>query len=93
MLRQHDVYLTASEDDPCSNALVEALSCGLPAVYRRSGGHPELVKDGGVAFDRTEDIPTCLDALSSDYAAIRARVAAPAMSEVAAAYLSVMGIA
>ena len=43
ILRAHDVYLAPSRDDPCSNALLEALACGLPAAYLRSGGHPELV--------------------------------------------------
>ena len=33
LLREHDAYLAASRDDPCSNALLEALACGLPAVY------------------------------------------------------------
>ena len=47
----------ASIDDPCSNALLEALACGLPALFRRSGGHPELVGDGGVGFDGPEDAP------------------------------------
>src|SRR6185436_10623451 len=37
-LRQHDIFLTASLHEACSNALIEALACGLPAVYARSGG-------------------------------------------------------
>src|SRR3989344_2779611 len=31
VLKRHDIYLADSENDPCSNALIEALSCGLPA--------------------------------------------------------------
>ncbi len=34
LLRTQDVYLAPSRDDPCSNALLEALACGLPAAYR-----------------------------------------------------------
>ena len=45
-------YLAPSCDDPCSNALLEALACGLPAAYRDSGGHPELVGEGGLPFRR-----------------------------------------
>src|SRR6266480_7944162 len=51
LLRAHDVFLAPSRDDPCSNALLEALACGLPAAFRRSGGHPELVGDAGIGFD------------------------------------------
>ena len=28
ILKEHDIYITASQNDPCSNALIEALSCG-----------------------------------------------------------------
>ena len=57
LLREHDVYLAASRDDPCSNALLEALACGLPAAYLDSGGHPELVGGGGLPFDSAEEVP------------------------------------
>lgn len=93
LLRQQDVYLTASEDDPCSNALIEALTCGLPAVYRRSGGHPELVREGGYGFDAPEEIPERLDRVSRRYRDVQSRVDPPRMAAVADAYLRVMGLA
>ena len=34
LMRTQDAYLAPSYDDPCSNALLEALACGLPAAYR-----------------------------------------------------------
>jgi glycosyltransferase involved in cell wall biosynthesis len=43
LLRRHDVFVTATENDAYSNALVEALSCGLPAIYLDSGGSSEAV--------------------------------------------------
>ena len=33
------IYVAASVNEPCSNALLEALGCGLPALYRRSSSH------------------------------------------------------
>ena len=56
ILRQHDIYVTASINDPCSNALIEALQCGLPSVVRNSGGHSELIKNGGVVFNGQDDV-------------------------------------
>ena len=53
-------------DDPCSNALLEALACGLPAAYRDSGGHPELVGEGGLPFARGGSSATCSNASSPD---------------------------
>ena len=50
ILKQHDIFLTASDNDPCSNSVVEALSCGLPVIYYNRGGHSELVGLGGLNF-------------------------------------------
>jgi len=56
VLKEHDIFLTASQRDPCSNALIEALSCGLPAVALDSGGHPELVGESGELFSNKTEL-------------------------------------
>jgi glycosyltransferase involved in cell wall biosynthesis len=56
ILKQHDIFITASQNDPCSNSLIEALSCGLPVVVLNDGGHPELVKEGGELFNGRKDV-------------------------------------
>jgi glycosyltransferase involved in cell wall biosynthesis len=90
VLRSHDVFLTGSLDDPCSNALLEALACGLPAAYRRSGGHPELVGDGGIGFDEPEELPGVLGRLREELEERRAAIRVPALGEVAERYLEVL---
>ena len=92
LLRAHDVFVTASLHDPCSNALVEALSCGLPTLYVQSGGHAELVGAGGLGFSGAEDVPALLDRLVADYDAFQARIEAPRLDAVADAYLDAMGL-
>ena len=92
LLREHDVYLAASRDDPCSNALLEALACGLPAVYLASGGHPELVGEAGVPFAAPEDIPDALVSIASDLDGYRSRIVVPSLADVADAYLGVLGL-
>jgi glycosyltransferase involved in cell wall biosynthesis len=91
LLRGMDCYVASSIDDPCSNALVEALSCGLPALFRRSGGHPELVGDGGVGFDGPDDAPSALDHLVAELDVRRAAIAVPSLTDVADRYLEVLG--
>ncbi len=91
-LRQHDIYITASQDDPCSNSLIEALTCGLPAIYLRSGGHPEIVKNAGFGFTDKEEIPQLLDQLVKEYEQRQAQIALPSLSEVAGRYLEIMRI-
>ena len=90
LLRSHDIFLTASLHDPCSNALVEALSCGLPALHAASGGHPELVGDAGFAFSDREEILPLLDQLIEEYPERQGRIGAPRLVEVVDAYLEAM---
>jgi glycosyltransferase involved in cell wall biosynthesis len=91
-LREHDVYLAPSRDDPCSNALLEALACGLPAAYRESGGHPELVGQGGLPFTEPEELPSVLERLAADLGSFRSRIRIPSLASVADRYLEVLGL-
>ena len=38
-------YIMLKYKDPCPNTVIEALSCGLPVLYSKSGGLPELVNN------------------------------------------------
>lgn len=66
-LRRHDIFITASLNDPCSNSLVEALHCGLPAVVRNSGGHPEIVGEAGVVFNGEHDVCEAIEKVTNNY--------------------------
>jgi glycosyltransferase involved in cell wall biosynthesis len=92
LLRAHDVYLAPSRDDPCSNALLEALACGLPAVFRESGGHPELVGDAGVGFMVDDELPEALDRLVGEIKRRRAAISVPSISDVADRYLETLEV-
>jgi glycosyltransferase involved in cell wall biosynthesis len=90
LLRAQDVYVATSRDDPCSNALLEALACGLPAAFLRSGGHPELVGDGGLPFDDAEELPAVLARLQEELEERRAAIHVPPLADVADRYLEVL---
>ena len=90
LMRTQDVYLAPSQDDPCSNALLEALACGLQAAFRRSGGHPELVGDAGIGFDDAEELPAVFARLAAELDARRAAIRVPALADVADHYLDVL---
>ena len=90
LLRSQDIYLAASLDDPCSNALLEALACGLPAVFAASGGHPELVGEAGLSFSSPEELTAVLARLADELDARRAAIRVPALGEVADRYLEVL---
>ena len=92
LLRTQDVYLAASQDDPCSNALLEALACGLPAAFLRSGGHPELVGEGGLGFDAPEELPGVFARLATELGERRAAIRVPSLAEIADRYLAVLAV-
>jgi glycosyltransferase involved in cell wall biosynthesis len=90
ILRDHDIYITASRNDPCSNALIEAMACGLPALYLNDGGHPELVGSGGLAFHDEEEILPQLERLVEHYESFQRLIVVPRMVDVAEKYLSLV---
>jgi glycosyltransferase involved in cell wall biosynthesis len=93
LLRSHHVYVAASESDPSSNALLEALACGLPAAFLASGGHPELVGEGGLPFEAADELPDVLDRLVAELDERRAAISVPRLVDVAGRYAEVLGLA
>lgn len=47
--------------------MIEALSCGLPAVALNDGGHPELVQKAGELFSGKEDVIEKIEKVAQDY--------------------------
>ena len=92
LLRTQDVYVAPSHDDPCSNALLEALACGLPALFRSSGGHPELVGEGGLPFREDGEAGDVLERLVGELDERRVSIAVPSIASVADRYLEVLGL-
>ncbi|MCH2368038.1 MAG: N-acetyl-alpha-D-glucosaminyl L-malate synthase BshA, partial [Planctomycetes bacterium] len=50
MLSQLDLFLLPSEYESFGLAALEAMSCGVPVVASRTGGLPEVVKDGSCGY-------------------------------------------
>ena len=90
-LRGSDIFVLASLNEPCSNALLEALACGLPALYSASGGNSELARDGGLPFATEDEALAQLDRLVATYDERRVAIAVPTLAEIADRYLEVLG--
>ena len=63
-LRSSDIYVTASKNDPCSNSLIEAISCGLICYALESGGHPEILNNNDFLFKDDDSILEILNKIS-----------------------------
>ncbi len=90
LLREYDIYLTASRNDPCSNSLIEALVCGLPSIYLQSGGHPEIVNQAGAGFESAEQIPELLNRVVEGYELFQSRISLPSIEDVSEQYLKTL---
>jgi glycosyltransferase involved in cell wall biosynthesis len=86
ILREHDIFITASTIDSCPNSLIEAMHCGLPAVARDKGGHPEIVGKSGVVFKGDKDVLAAIDTVARNILGYKEAINLPNMSETAAAY-------
>lgn len=63
-LSASDLFCLATRAEGCSNAIVEALACGLPVVTTQVGGNSELVRHGEDGFIVPYgDVPMFQDAL------------------------------
>lgn len=77
-LRSSDLYLSTSEGEGMSNALLEATAAGLPVVTTRSGSHDvvEQAGNGLVVASTPVAVAAALGALARDAEARRSRAEA-----------------
>ncbi len=87
LLRAHNVFLFASRLETCSNALIEAMHCGLPALALNDGGNPEIVGQGGELFVSREEIPQLLEKIKAGYEGYKTGISLPSLDEVGNHYL------
>lgn len=56
-MRSSHIYISFSFRDNCPNAVIEAMSYGLPVIATNSGGIPEIIKDAGEIVSLKKDPP------------------------------------
>jgi len=68
ILREQDIYLTASQNEPCGMHQLEGLSCGMPILYREgSGGIKETCVNAGLEFSNFDDFLEKLQQIKKEY--------------------------
>lgn len=87
-LKSHDIFITASQSDPCSNSLIEAMHCGLPALGLDDGGHTEIIAHGGEVFKAHNEIPQKLNLIVNNYEEYQKNINLPTIDEVGELYFN-----
>lgn len=77
----------ASEHEACSNALLEALSCGLPVLYLDDGANGELTRLGGLPFKQKEEALSQLDRIANNVDMFRRCIHVQSIEEIAGKYI------
>ncbi len=88
-LRKHHIYFAGRRKDPCCNALIEALHCGLPGLVLNDGGHPYILEEtggSGLTFEGKEDVLERLDEIADNLEMFRQRIDPPRIDEIAERY-------
>jgi L-malate glycosyltransferase len=77
-LKSIDIFVLPSISEALSNSLMEAMACGCACIASRTGGNPELIRDGetGLLFEpgNSQDLAKKLDSLMND-PGLRSRLA------------------
>jgi glycosyltransferase involved in cell wall biosynthesis len=87
-LRKHDIFISASHLEACSNAIGEALNCGLIALVRDNSSQPELVVDGRFVFTGTEDVISAVERVSVNLNILRDLRKVETMRDIGDSYLA-----
>ena len=66
-IRKNDLYITASINEPSGNHHIEAAQCGLPILFRNSGGIPEYCEGFGESFNNIEEFEKKLVKILDNY--------------------------
>ncbi|MDO8524133.1 MAG: glycosyltransferase [bacterium] len=67
ILKKNDIFISGSKIESCSNALIEALNCGLPCLAFNSSSNPEIVGRGGELFSSEKDLLFKIDKIANNY--------------------------
>jgi hypothetical protein len=65
-LKKHDIYITASENEPSGNHHMEGALCGLPILYKDSGSTSEYCNNFGVSY-KIDSFLKSLDSIKKEY--------------------------
>lgn len=92
-LKQHDIFIFASENDTCSLSLLEPLFCGLPVIALDSGGNGQILQKGGELYNERGEIPHLLEAIVSNYDMYKNNISYTKINQIGKEYIQFLNLA
>jgi glycosyltransferase involved in cell wall biosynthesis/SAM-dependent methyltransferase len=86
ILKEHDIYITASRYEACPNTLIEALHCGLPAVSRNRGVDPEILSEAVELFEDERNVINAIEKVAKNYNYNQQQINMPTFDEIGERY-------
>ena len=88
IIKEHDIFISGSKIECCSNSVLEALHCGLPVVVPNSSSHPSIINEAGKCFEQCSEIPKLLEQIVVNYNKIQGSISLPSLDAVGKEYLA-----
>jgi len=86
-LKESHIFITASRYEACSNALLEALHCGKPAIAYSGSSNAEIIGNAGLVYSSVDEIPMLLELLIEKYSFYKNNIKVPSINEIGDDYL------
>lgn len=86
-LKKADIFIAPYRYEAASNAILEALACGLPVVALASGSNHEVIKKGGELFQNQEELLAKIDLVTQNYHTYQSRIKVTGIEAIAQQYL------
>jgi glycosyltransferase involved in cell wall biosynthesis len=71
-IKKHHFYLTSSINEPSGNHHIEAAQCGLPIIYKSSGGIPEYCQGFGIEY--LDDVEEAVQKAIKNYKSYKSQI-------------------
>ena len=75
ILQEQDIYITATQNEPCGMHHIEGMSSGLPIIYRKNGGAiKEACNKCGIEFTEIDDMLEAIQKIKKNYETYKSNI-------------------
>ncbi len=87
ILNSGDLYLSPVKNEACSNAILEALTCGLPVLGLNNSSNPEIIGFGGELFSNKKELIAKIEKIRNNYKSYQDAIKKPGLENITNQYI------